>query len=113
MATKEEKIKDKMLALLERAIDDPHLIEPAEWSKLFGSASIARAMSIVSKLKGRPAEERATLEDGSDGLTLEEAIMWRDWLTLEEVPKLTQLKCHGTYGDWCDSCRPPAESLRD
>lgn len=106
LATKEEKIKEKMLDTLERAIDDPHLIDDKEWSRLFGAASLARAMSIVSKLKGRPADEAATRGDSHSGLTLEEAEMWAAWLIEEEIPHLRQMKCHGTYGQYCEHCQP-------
>lgn len=92
MANKEEKIKQKMLDALERAIEDPHLIDDKEWSRLFGAASLARAMAIVSKLKGRPADDKATLEDRHSPLTDEEKKMLRAW-------SVEGIKCKqcGTY----------------
>lgn len=103
MANKEEKIKEKMLDALERAIEDPHLIDDKEWSRLFGAASLARAMSIVSKLKGRPADEQETLDENASGLTPEEEEMWAAGL-LHEIVKREQIKCHGTYGQCCEHC---------
>lgn len=80
LANKEEKIKDKMLDALERAIEDPHLIDDKEWSRLFGAASLARAMSIVSKLKGRPADDAATIAENHEPLSKEESAMFAAWL---------------------------------
>lgn len=80
----EERVKAKLLEVLERVIDDPLLV-PEEWKTLFGEASVMRAMSIVAKLKDRPADDKKTKQEAhvDEPLTLEEKRMWRDHLTYE------------------------------
>lgn len=79
MSEIEARVKEKLLEMIERVCDDPSIV-PEEWKLYFGEASIMRAMAIVSKLKGRPADDAATLEDGATGLDKDEREMLIEWL---------------------------------
>lgn len=79
MSEIEARVKDKLLEMIERVVDDPSIV-PDEWKLYFGEASIMRAMAIVSKLKGRPADDAATVSDGATGLDPQETQMLVEWL---------------------------------
>lgn len=106
MKNSEEKVKDKLLAMLERVVEDP-LFLPDEWENLFGKASVMRAMAIVSKLRGRPADEEEVKREAAEysPMSPEEKVMMRDWLNVE-IDKDTMKACHGTLMNWCEDCAP-------